>query len=514
MIEHDSGITEGAAPYAQPVLKARETAPRRALTARSRWANARAAAIRTASTHRLFTALLVVAGVLRAFAVLGYRPIFWFVGDSFGYVTYANHLAPGTTRPEGYSLILWLLRPLHSLTLVGAVQHLAGLAVGVLVYAVVRRHGMSARAGSLAAAPVLFDAYQIQVEHMIATEVWFTLAVISATAIALWHPAPGRLSTRTGIAIGLLLGAATTIKSIGLPIVAVFGVCMLLRRVGWRSLVATGVAAAVPVLSYMTWYDASNGQFAMTDSTGAFLWARTVAFADCNKFKPPAGEQWLCFTVPVSERPTSSDAIWLKGSPIQAKHPTSNPFTHATDVEAKDFAMRAILGQPWDYAKVVLGDIGKTFAWNRTNYPGTHITGQYRFPLHTTDIRAIADPKWRKPMDRVGLAYAHSPTSTKIVRPWARLLHGYQNIFFVRGTMLGLMLALGLAGAARTWRRLGGAALLPLTVGLVLLLLPLLTVDFDYRYILPVLPLAALSAALGWREFAGSALIHKLRRRP
>lgn len=102
----------------------------------------------------------------------------------------------------------------------------------------------------------------------------------------------------------------------------------------------------------------------------------------------------------------------------------------------------------------------------------------------------------------------------QVERPWAGVLRRYQSFVFVRGTMFALMLALGLAGVARAWRRFGGASLLPLAAGVVLLLLPVLTVDFDYRYLLPVLPLAGLAAVLGYQELAASSGVRRSHRRP
>ena len=59
-------------------------------------------------------------------------------------------------------------------------------------------------------------------------------------------------------------------------------------------------------------------------------------------------------------------------------------------------------------------------------------------------------------------------------------------------SVLALVLAAGLAGFVR--RRPGGA--LPWTMAVCLLTVPLLTTDFDYRYLLPATPLACVAAAL------------------
>src|ERR1700757_5465706 len=81
--------------------------------------------IRLIAGTRLFAAALVPAIALRADAELGYRWQSWF-NDSFSYVRAAVTLTPGTTRPSGYPVYLWLLSPAHSYLLVTASQELLG----------------------------------------------------------------------------------------------------------------------------------------------------------------------------------------------------------------------------------------------------------------------------------------------------------------------------------------------------------------------------------------------------
>ena len=55
--------------------------------------------------------------------MLGFPPAIWYAGDSISYVTSALNLSPGISRVSGYSVLLVLLRPLHSFALVTSVQH-------------------------------------------------------------------------------------------------------------------------------------------------------------------------------------------------------------------------------------------------------------------------------------------------------------------------------------------------------------------------------------------------------
>src|ERR1700753_4297690 len=141
--------------------------------------------------HRRFAAVLLLATALRVDAELGYRWQSWF-NDSFTYMRAAVTLTPGTTRPAGYPVYLWLLSPAHSYLLVTASQHLMGLAVAVMIYALARhRFGLPAWAAALAAVPVLYDVFEIQLEHLVMADTLFLFLVMAAVTVVLWPSSPG-----------------------------------------------------------------------------------------------------------------------------------------------------------------------------------------------------------------------------------------------------------------------------------------------------------------------------------
>src|SRR5260370_41376012 len=88
---------------------------------------------------------------------------------------------------------------------VGGMQHLRGLAMGVSLYAVMLRRGAPRWLAALATAPVLLDAYQLQMEHMIMPDVWFEALVVAGLAGLLWRPRGSGPAAGTG---GLILAAA------------------------------------------------------------------------------------------------------------------------------------------------------------------------------------------------------------------------------------------------------------------------------------------------------------------
>src|ERR1700753_2936346 len=140
--------------------------------------------------NRLFTLVLLPAALLRADAELGYRWQSWF-NDSFCYLQAAVTLTPGTTRPGGYPVYLWLLSPAHSYLLVTVSQHLMGLGIAVMIYALARhRFGVPAWVAVLATLPVLYDGCEIRLEpRFMATTLSLFLA-LAAVPVLLWSPRP------------------------------------------------------------------------------------------------------------------------------------------------------------------------------------------------------------------------------------------------------------------------------------------------------------------------------------
>src|ERR1700677_4417371 len=101
---------------------------------------------------------------VRGLVLLAFRRIMWFGGDSASYLATGLRLVPDPSRVGGYGFMLWVLRPLHSFAVVAAVQHLMGLVIGVLSYLLARRYGLPGWVAALAAVPVFFDAYELQLE--------------------------------------------------------------------------------------------------------------------------------------------------------------------------------------------------------------------------------------------------------------------------------------------------------------------------------------------------------------
>ena len=138
------------------------------------------------------TALLLAGLVLRVLAQVAYRPALLYI-DSLKYLYNAW---PGTD-PLGYKGVLKAILLVGNLQVVTAVQHLVGLAMGVAIYAVLLRRGVPRWLAALAAAPVLLDAYELQIEQTIMPDVWFeALLLAGLVRAAVAAPADGRGRSR------------------------------------------------------------------------------------------------------------------------------------------------------------------------------------------------------------------------------------------------------------------------------------------------------------------------------
>ncbi len=472
----------------------------------SRRERARALAARTWSGHRLFIIVFIPAVLLRADAELGYRWQAWF-NDSFEYVQNTVNFNLDPTRVSGYSVWLKILQPLHSYALVTILQHLMGLAVAVMIYALAR-HRYRARAwvATLVTVPVLYDGFEIQLEHLVLSDVPCLFVLTLATTLLLWDRSGP--STRRCVAIGALLGIGAVLRSVGLPLLALFAVYMIIRRFSWRKVAATIGVCLIPVFAYAGAFDLEHGQFAMSDATGVFLYSRVMTFAECAKMHLPADELALCTTVPPAKRPIAQAYIWTSQSPLN-RFP-SPKFSPGPNQLAESFAITAIESQPAGYARAVLDDTWRVFSWKRVAFPQAATYDEYLFGSHS-----LAVPTWDDAsLGQYGsyaAAYVQGNPLTQVVAPFATIIRGYQRYVWLPGTGYGLILLAGLAGIAAAWRRLGGEALLPWAISFALILIPAATAEFDYRYVLPAVPFACLAAVMAFsRGTAGRDALEQL----
>jgi hypothetical protein len=441
--------------------------------------------------NKLFALVLIPALLLRLDAELGYRWQVWF-NDSFTYMSDVINLHPDKTRVGGYAIFLKILEPLHTYAAATILQHLMGVAIGVMIYALARhRFGAPRWIAALATLPVLFDGFQIQLEHLILSDVPFEFLIMLATTMLLWNRKP---SWWCCALIGLILGVADTVRSVALPLLPVFLLYILLTRIGWKALLSALVACVAPVLLYSAWFYSFYGQFTMTESTGVFLYSRVMTFAECSKMgNLPGGERALCTSVPPAKRPIAQDYIWRSYSPLNRFPPPV--FSELQNQLGESFAKRAILHQPLSYAKTVTKDTIRVFEWKRSVFPNAATYDEYLFGYKSLRIPSRGHAG---SYPSVEAYYIRGNPSTQVVEPFAGVMRVWQRYVYLPGTVYGAILAVGLAGLVLNWRRLGGPAAVPWLISVGLIVVPAATAEFDYRYVLVAVPFGGLAAAMAF----------------
>jgi hypothetical protein len=479
------------------------------------WAAALAAALRPAGLwrhHRLFTVLVVLATGVRVLATLAFRPAL-FIPDSFDYMHDGVHLVMEQLRPAGYPILLFVLQPFHSLLLVTTLQHLMGIGAGIIVYGMLRYWGLPAWGGALAAAPTLFDARQIALESYILPDAVFGFAILVAVALLLTKRTP---ATWSCVASGLLLAWVSVLRGNGAPVMLAMLAFMLIRRVGWRACCAGVAAFAIPLAAYVAVFDAQFGQLDVTNSTGIFLWSRTMSFANCAVIKPPPDLRPLCpdrqavtaprvtaWSVPAllnEQTPGAylwSERVWWRHD----AHPGINAYNNQLGMR---FALAAIKAQPLGYLRVTAQGVLLTFlATDRAdNYLSLNFT--------TGPVVSAPSASYLSYLR----GYAHVTSNTHPVQPYAYFIYLYQLPVWFPGVVFFVVMMIGLVGVGRQWRRWGGPAALPWAVAAIGLVVPVALAQYLYRYAITAVPLACLAAGLAFARLDGVPWPAPARRRP
>jgi hypothetical protein len=459
----------------------------------SRW-NA-TTALATLRRHWLFAVLLTLGVLLRVMAQVAYQPAILYF-DSPRYLHNAYWLNPNGPDPLGYLVtVRLLLDAFHDLAALAAFNHLLGLGMAGLIYAVLLRRGVKPWMAALAAGPVLLDGFQLLVEQMVMSEPLFEFCVVLGIALLLWRPRP---NPAMAAGAGVMFAAATLTRWVGQPLVLA-GVlfCALAAggRLVWRLVTAAALLAAfvLPMIGYAAYNDAVNGTFAMpSQKVSNGLYARVAASVTCARLSLPSYERPLCppkgVVMPHGGSLIQGYSLG-KTSPLHGYQP---PPGKTTPQVLNDFARRAILQQPL----AVAGSVGKTFvrpflSWRRDHKPGELLASRWqfqtRFPLFFIHPSLSLFHHWE----------GHRPV---INRPLARMLRGYQlSLGYTPGPVLGacavlaILAGLGVGRARRSGQQL--ACLLWLAAGLGLLLAADIY-QFSWRYQLPALVTLPPAAAL------------------
>ncbi|MGH3321140.1 MAG: hypothetical protein ACRDN9_13365 [Streptosporangiaceae bacterium] len=428
---------------------------------------------------------------LRVVVQLAYRPAILYI-DSFGYLTNAKDLDPTMWRPVGYDALMvrWLLA-YDDLSLITAVQHLLGLGMAVAIYALLVHRGVRHWVSALAAAPILLDGYQLQIEQNVMSDTLFQALLLGGAVLLAWRRTP----LYTGVALaGLLWGLSVTVRLIGEPLVlaGVLYLVLVFRGVPRKALASGLLAAcfAVPLVVYAHWFHAWTGEYGLNTKSAIVRYSRVAPFADCARLPArPSYLRALCPDAPPGQRPGVDYYAHSPASPVM--HVRLPPGTEREEA-LRTFTRDVTRAQPVDYAAAVGRDFVKGFAPVRTTSQGDVSLERWRFTL-TYPHYPWGDPAW---------VARHFGGGEKphVVRPLATFLRAYQTYVYTWGTLLAATLLAGLLGAAGLVRaRRSGLRAVSLLFSLAGggMLLASATFEFSWRYELPALVLLPVAGVLG-----------------
>lgn len=225
------------------------------------------------STVWLHVSIILVAGVALRWPLLALAP--FFTADSYCcYYRYAVHqllagqpFDSGLHYPPGYAVFLaGVLQAADLATAaVAFVQHGLGLVTGLLVFFLGRRL-FGPLVGLVAALLTVLDGELATYEHAVLSEALFTFLLVGATVLLVLGVA--RYPWQAAVGFGLLLGLATLVRPVGLPLplgLLLVPAAVSLRKRLWLTGIAV-VGAALILLPVMLWNACTYGLFGLTTS--------------------------------------------------------------------------------------------------------------------------------------------------------------------------------------------------------------------------------------------------------
>ncbi|MBK1785411.1 glycosyltransferase family 2 protein [Prauserella cavernicola] len=461
--------------------------------------------------HWLLLILLAAGVTLRVLTWLAYQPALLYI-DTFRYLSNLDQLRPTDLNPLGYTVVLKGLLGLGGFGFVAAVQHLVGLLIALAVYRLVLRYTTRTWLAALATAPLLLDAYQLQIEENIMSEVWFQALLMGALWALLAKGAP---NWRRAALAGVLIAAAVLTRTIGITLVVPFALYLIMAggawrtRAGWKRIGIRGLAGllgvVIPLVAYSGYFASQAGRWGLTGAQSNVLYGRTAAIADCSQL--PSGDAGLlifCPPEPMDDRLGIDYYTHFRyGNPDWPFVPL--PDGRTKEQLANEFAWTVIGNQPFTFAGAILEDFAKNFSPLKITFPNDVPVERWQFqtvyPFH--DIGAESVQVYN------GTTLARDGVLPGVDLELASFLRNYQlhggytwGPLLAIASLAGLLGALGVGRARRSGLR--SAAFLATGSGLILLL-GSAAFEFSWRYQLPALLLLPLGGALGAAAMFGLA---------
>ncbi|MGH3881805.1 MAG: glycosyltransferase [Pseudonocardiaceae bacterium] len=453
--------------------------------------------------HWMLLVLLAVGAGLRVLTVLAYQPAILYI-DSFSYLDNIYSLRPDGLRPIGYNLILNVVLPWGGLRGVTVVQHLLGLGVAVAIYLLLLlRHGARRWLAALATAPMLLDAYQLQIEHNIMSDVWFQALLVAIIWVLTWRGLP---SPWHAAGAGALIGFAVIVRLVGITMLVpalgylVVAGSLWASRTGWRRIglrAAAMVAAfAVLLVGYAGYYRVSTGGWGLSGAGDSVLYGRAAVIADCERLPAGTWERAICPVQPRAQRFGVDYYAHHDASPVRTV--TLPPGESMGAIQAS-FARTVFANQPLDLTVAVGKDFLK--GWRPIRLDAAQDVPVDRWHFQTSY------PYWWESQQVAAMVRQFGDVPISVNSELATVLRGYQlTVGYTPGPLLGLALVAGLLGGLGVGnaRRSGIRAASLLVAGLgVTVLMTAAVFEFSWRYQLPGLVLLPMAGALGITAFTG-----------
>ena len=437
---------------------------------------------------------------MRVAVMLAYSPAYLSYPDTWGYAKAAAGplFMDDWIRPAGYPAFLAALHALWGeLGFAIAAQHVLGLGASVLAYALVLQVGAPRWVALLPAGVVALTFDFVYFEHALLSEALFgllLLACVYATARALHDHA--RLPWAA--AAGALVAAAVMVRGVAIFAIPVLVAAVALAGTGsWRRRLGGAAALAASsgalLVGYAALQSTQNGYFGLTEGSGWATYARAAPFADCTGFTPPNGTEGLCETTDVRDRPGPDFYAWNPRSP--ARPLFGGPPQNADRVGA--FGRAAILGLPRAYFAAVTTDLWRYVVPDA----GIDRDGDGATP-------AEVSIGIRRPAIEAGNLTTVEPLYGDVrieTRGFVEFLAELQRIVRIHGVLL--LLAIAIAAVALPFADRGqrvGVLLLG-AAGLVPVVAATATVVYDWRYMVPALPLIVGAGAIGLHALVARA---------
>lgn len=458
--------------------------------------------------HWLLLLLLAAGITLRVLTWLAYQPALVYI-DSFRYLSNLLELRPTDLNPLGYTVMLRAMLHFGGLEWAAAVQHVLGVLMALTLYRLTLRYTRWTWLAAIVAAPVLLDAYQLQIEEQIMSEILFQLLLVGFLWLLIWKGEPRWWHAALA---GVLVAGAVMTRTIGITVIVPMVLYLFIAGSAWRTkagwkrigvrVVAGLVGFGIVLGGYGAYFKSHTGYWGITGSTSNVLYGRASVVADCAQL--PQDDPTLlrfCPTEPLDER--KGIDFYTHFQYGRADWPGPLPPGRSKAQLASEFAREVIKNQPIDFTLAILKDFAK-------NFDPVKETAENDVPVERWQFQT-SYPMYQIGGDIVG-AYYQQTLRWDGIAPRANVelasfLRSYQlGGGYTWGPLLAVFGVLGILGAVGVGRArrsgLQSPAFLATASGTILLL-GSAAFEFSWRYQLPALVLLPIGGALGLAAMLG-----------